>query len=40
MSKHVGEKSGKLCIFSILRTKRGITPTNNDAKLMALEPDL
>ena len=28
MSKHVGEKCGKLCISSILSPKRGITPTN------------
>ena len=27
MSKHVGEKCGKLCISSILISKRGITPT-------------
>ena len=31
MSKHVGEKCGKLCISSILSSKRGITPTKNDA---------
>ena len=27
MSKHVGEECGKLCISSILSSKRGITPT-------------
>ena len=27
MSKHVGEKCGKLCISSILSSKRGLTPT-------------
>ena len=27
MPKHVWEKCGKLCIFSILSSKRGITPT-------------
>ena len=32
MSKHVEEKSGKLCIPSILCSKRGITPTHIDAK--------
>ena len=31
MSKHVREKSGKLCISSILRSKRGTTPTKIDA---------
>ena len=31
MSKHVREKCGKLCIFSILSSKRGITPTNINA---------
>ena len=30
MSKHVGEKCGKLRISSILSSKRGITPTNID----------
>ena len=30
MSKHVREKSGKLCISSILSSKRGITPTKID----------
>ena len=30
MSKHVIEKCGKLCIFSILSSKRGITPTRID----------
>ena len=28
MSKRVREKCGKLCIFSILHSKRGITTTN------------
>ena len=32
MSKHVGEKCGKLCISSILSPKRGnVTPTKIDA---------
>ena len=31
MSKHVREKCGKLCISSILSSKRGITPTKIDA---------
>ena len=31
MSKHVREKCGKLCISSILNSKRGITPTKIDA---------
>ena len=31
VSKHVGEKCGKLCISSILSSKRGITPTQIDA---------
>ena len=31
MSKYVGEKSGKLCISSILSSERGITPTKIDA---------
>ena len=31
MSKHEREKCGKLCIFSILSSKRGITPTNINA---------
>ena len=31
MSKHAREKCGKLCISSILSSKRGITPTNIDA---------
>ena len=31
MSKHVREKCGKHCIFSILSPKRGITPTKTDA---------
>ena len=31
MSKHVREKCGKLCISSILSSKRGITPTKLDA---------
>ena len=31
MSKHVKEKCGKLCISSILSSKRGITPTKIDA---------
>ena len=30
MSKHVREKCGKLCIFSFLSSKRGITPTKID----------
>ena len=30
MSKHVREKCGKLCISSILSSKRGITPTKFD----------
>ena len=30
MSKHVREKCGKLCISSILSSKRGITPTKLD----------
>ena len=30
MSKRVREKCGKLCIFSILSSKRGITPTKID----------
>ena len=30
MSKHVGEKCGKLCISSNLSSKRGITPTKMD----------
>ena len=30
MSKHVREKCRKLCIFSILSSKRGITPTKID----------
>ena len=30
MSKHVREKCGKLCISSILSSKRGITPTKID----------
>ena len=30
MSKNVGENCGKLCISSILSSKRGITPTNMD----------
>ena len=33
MSKHVGEKCGKLCISYILSSKRGITPSKIDAKL-------
>ena len=33
MSKHVREKWGKLCISSILSSKRGITPTKLDANL-------
>ena len=32
MSKHVGEKCGKLCISSILSSQRGITPTKIEAK--------
>ena len=36
MSKHVREKCGKLCIFSILSSKRGITPTNINANLRHL----
>ena len=32
ISKHVWEKCGKQCIFSILCSKRGITPTKIDAK--------
>ena len=32
MSKHVREKCGKLCIFSIRSSKRGITLTKIDAK--------
>ena len=32
MSKHVGEKYGKLHITYILSSKRGITPLNIDAK--------
>ena len=32
ISKHVRENCGKLCIFSILCSKRGITPTKIDAK--------
>ena len=35
MSKHVKEKCGKLCISSILSSKKGITPTK-----IALELDL
>ena len=31
MSKHVGEKCGKLCISSILSPKRSITATKIDA---------
>ena len=31
MSKHVREKLRKLCIFSILSSKRGIIPTKIDA---------
>ena len=31
MSKRVWEKCGKLCIFSILHSKRGITPTKINA---------
>ena len=31
MPKHVGEKCGKLCIYSILSSKRGKTPTKIDA---------
>ena len=31
MSKHVGEKCGKLRISYILSPKRGITPTKIDA---------
>ena len=31
MSKHVGEKCGKLCISSILSSKRGIPPLKIDA---------
>ena len=31
MSKHEGEKNGKLCISSILSFERGITPTKIDA---------
>ena len=31
MSKHEREKCGKLCIFSILSSKRAITPTNINA---------
>ena len=30
MSKRVREKCGKLCIFSIRSSKRGITPTKID----------
>ena len=30
MSKRVREKCGKLCIFSVLSSKRGITPTKID----------
>ena len=30
MSKHIEEKYGKLCISSILSSKRGITPTKID----------
>ena len=32
MSKHVREKSGKLCISYILSSQRGITPSKIDAK--------
>ena len=32
MSKHVGEKCGKLHITFILSSQRGITPTKIDAK--------
>ena len=31
ISKHVREKCRKLCFFSVLRSKRGITPTKIDA---------
>ena len=40
MSKRVREKCGKLCIFSNLHSKRGITPKKNWRKLMKLELDL
>ena len=33
ISKHVGDKCGKLCIPSILSSKRDITPTITDANL-------
>ena len=36
MSKHVGENCGKLCIFSDLSAKRGITPQKFDANLRHL----
>ena len=32
ISKHVGEKCGRLCISSILTSKRGIAPSKIDAK--------
>ena len=32
MSKHVGEKRGKLNITYILSSKRGVTPSKIDAK--------
>ena len=41
LSKHVREKSGKLCISSILSSKRGIMNSHkNWHKLMTLELDL
>ena len=38
MSKHVGEKCGRLCISSILTSKRGIAPSTRGARVTGCAP--